>query len=82
MKEMSVNVYIRALVVVIVGSFLAFALALFLAAGTFRWIAGWLFLILFFGFVIIISIWLLKHDPSLLQERLTGLRRVDQSAGE
>jgi protein-S-isoprenylcysteine O-methyltransferase Ste14 len=58
--------------------FVAFALALFLPAGTFRWIPGWIFLILFFGFVVIISIWLLKHDPDLLKERMTGLRRSDQ----
>ncbi len=82
LKEMSVNVNISALVVVIVGSILDLALTLFLPGGTFRWIAGWLFLILFFGFVIIVSVWLLKHDPAFLQERLTGLRRPDQTAGD
>jgi len=77
---MSVNINVRVLVGEIVGLFVVFALALFLPAGTFRWSVGWLFLILFFGFIIVMSIWLLKHDPALLQERMTGLRRPDQSA--
>lgn len=72
------NVNIKNLVAEISGMFVAFALALFLPAGTFRWIPGWIFLILFFGFVVIMSMWLLKHDPDLLKERMTGLRRSDQ----
>ncbi|MDD1752808.1 MAG: isoprenylcysteine carboxylmethyltransferase family protein, partial [Methanotrichaceae archaeon] len=59
--------------------FLIFALALFLAAGTIRWIAGWCFLVLFFGFTIVISLWLLSHNPGLLQERMTGLRKLQAS---
>ena len=78
MKEVSANFNIKGLVAQILGLFIAFALALFLPAGTFRWVAGWCFLILFFGFVVIISLWLLKHDPGLLQERMTGLRRPNQ----
>jgi len=78
LKELSANFNIKGLIAQILGLFIAFALALFLPAGTFRWVAGWCFLILFFGFVVIISLWLLKHDPGLLQERMTGLRRRDQ----
>ena len=78
MKEEAVNVNIKMLLAEILGMFIAFALALFISAGTFRWIAGWCFLLLFFGFVVIISLWLLKHDPGLLRERMTGLRRPDQ----
>ena len=63
-----------------VGLFAGIALALFLAAGTIRWIAGWCFLILYFGFVIIMSLWLLKNDPSLLQERITGLKKPNREA--
>ncbi|MEZ4614758.1 MAG: hypothetical protein R2867_04470 [Caldilineaceae bacterium] len=33
-----------------IGFFAAFALALFVPAGTVAWPAGWIFLILFFGF--------------------------------
>ncbi|MDD1752351.1 MAG: hypothetical protein LUQ38_04595, partial [Methanotrichaceae archaeon] len=59
--------------------FSVFALALFLAAGTIGWIAGWCFLVLFFGFTIVMSLWLLRHNPGLLQERMTGLRKLQGS---
>jgi protein-S-isoprenylcysteine O-methyltransferase Ste14 len=54
-------------------------LALFLFAGTPSWPAGWIFLILFFGFVFGLSLWLLKHNPALLAERLVIIRQ-DQPA--
>jgi protein-S-isoprenylcysteine O-methyltransferase Ste14 len=60
-----------------VGCFALFALALFLPAGTLAWPAGWLFLALFFGFYLAITIWLVRHNPALLQERLR-LRTSDQ----
>jgi protein-S-isoprenylcysteine O-methyltransferase Ste14 len=66
------NFNFRLLVAELAGTFVVFALALFLSAGTFKWIAGWSFLILFFGYAIISTPWLLKHDPDLLQERITG----------
>ncbi len=53
-----------------VGFFVLFALALFLPAGTFAWFAGWAFLLLFFGFYIAVTLWLYKHNPGLMQERL------------
>jgi len=65
------------LVVQIATLFLVFALALFLPAGTIAWLAGWCFLILFFGFVVAISLWLLRHNPGLLQERMTGFKCPD-----
>jgi protein-S-isoprenylcysteine O-methyltransferase Ste14 len=64
----------------IVGMIIVFALALFLPAGTLVWPAGWLFLLLFFGFVIALSLWLLKHNPALLTERMTGIGKPDQKA--
>jgi len=70
----------RLLMTELVGLFAFIALALFLAAGTIRWIAGWCFLILYFGFGIIFTIWLLRFDPSLLQERLTGLKKPNREA--
>ena len=77
-KEGSVSVNVRMLLAEFIGLFVAFALAMFIPAGTLRWVAGWGFLLLFFGFVAIVSLWLLKHNPGLLQERMTGLRRRDQ----
>ena len=54
-----------------------FALALFLPAGTLTWINGWIYIVLFFGFFIGVNMWLYKHNPGLLQERMS-LGRSDQ----
>jgi protein-S-isoprenylcysteine O-methyltransferase Ste14 len=54
-------------------TFLVFALAIFLPAGTTDWWAGWTFLGSFFGFSVALTLWLVKHDPGLLLERLSGL---------
>ena len=50
-------------------------LTLFLPAGTLAWPAGWIFFSTFFGFVLFLSGWLLRTNASLLEERLTLLRR-------
>jgi protein-S-isoprenylcysteine O-methyltransferase Ste14 len=59
------------------GTFVAFALALFLPAGTLAWPAGWIFMALFFGFYLLVTLWLYRHNPGLLQER-TRLGTPDQ----
>ena len=64
---------VKQLAVQITGMFLVFALVLFASAGTIRWPAGWCFLILFFGFVIALTLWLRRHNPALLTERMTGI---------
>ena len=74
------NVNVKMLVGQIVGLFVVFALALFIPAGTIAWPAGWIFLVLFFGFVVTISLWLLKYDPGLLKERMSGTIQADQKA--
>jgi protein-S-isoprenylcysteine O-methyltransferase Ste14 len=68
----------RLLTAEIVGMFVVFALTLFLAAGTVVWPAGWAFLVLFFGFIIALSRWLLRHNPGLLKERMTGIGKPGQ----
>jgi protein-S-isoprenylcysteine O-methyltransferase Ste14 len=73
---MTVN--LKLLTAQIVGMFVIFALALFLAAGTVLWPAGWAFLVLFFGFTFALSRWLLKHNPGLLTERMTGIGKPNQ----
>ena len=73
-------VNLRLLGVEIGGMFVVVALALFLAAGTVGWPAGWAFLVLFFGFVVALSLWLLRHNPDLLIERMTGVCKPDQKA--
>ena len=60
-----------------VGFFVLFALALFLPAGTMAWLAGWIFLGLFFSFFLLTNLWLARHNPGLLQER-TRLGTSDQ----
>jgi len=59
--------------------FLFFTLPLFLAAGTIAWPAGWIFLVLFFTFTVTLTLWLLRHNPGLLKERMT-MFRPDQKA--
>jgi protein-S-isoprenylcysteine O-methyltransferase Ste14 len=72
------RVNVGRLVASIAGLAVACALALFLPAGTLAWPAGWAFLVLFFGFVVALSLWLLRFDPDLLSERMTGIGRPDQ----
>lgn len=72
------QVNLKMLTLQIGGMFVVFALALFFAAGTFFWLAGWVFLVLFFGFTIALSRWLLSHNPGLLTERMTGIGKADQ----
>ncbi len=50
---MTVN--LKLLTAEIVGMFVVFALALFLAVGTVVWPTGWAFLVLFFGFTLALS---------------------------
>jgi len=48
-----------------------FAAVLFGLAGTVLWPAGWAFMALFFGFALATVLWLDRHDPGLLAERLS-----------
>ncbi len=73
---MAVN--LRTLTLGFIGLFVVFALALFLPAGTVFWPAGWAYLILFFGGNLALAIWLLRHNPELLQERMTGFGKRDE----
>jgi protein-S-isoprenylcysteine O-methyltransferase Ste14 len=49
---------------------LLFAAALFVPAATIVWLAGWIYLALFFSFFVAVNLWLLRHNPGLLEERL------------
>ena len=74
------KISIGKLIAQFVGLFVVFALLLFLPAGTLDWAAGWVFLALFFGCSIAITVWLLKANPGLLDERMTGLGKADQKS--
>ena len=75
---MAVN--LKLLTAEIAATFVVFGFALFLAAGTAAWPAGWVFLVLFLGFTVSLSLWLLRHNPGLLTERLTGIGKPGQPA--
>ena len=51
-------------------TFLVMSLALFVPAGTAAWFAAWAYLILFSVNGAAITLWLLRHDPGLLEERM------------
>ena len=51
-------------------TFLVMALAFFVPAGTAAWFAAWAYLILFSVYSAAITLWLLRHDPGLLEERI------------
>ncbi len=72
------RVRIGLLVAQIVGMAAAFALAMFVPAGTLAWPAGWAFLVLMFGYTIGLSAWLLRFNPELLAERMTGVGHPGQ----
>lgn len=55
-----------------------FAALLFGAAGTLSWPAGWLFMVLFFLSGMLMSLWLARQDPELLEERMKSLIQKDQ----
>lgn len=54
---------------------LVFAACFFGSAGTFRWPAAWLFILMYFAVAIPVVLWLRRTNPELLQERLTLLKR-------
>src|SRR5512138_989665 len=68
---------LKALVVQSLVLLISLAAALFLPAGTFAWLSGWIYLVLFFGFFLGTNAWLFRHNPALLQERMR-LSRPDQ----
>ena len=58
---------------------LALALPLFVAAGTLWYPPAWVFLALFLGAMLALILWLFRHNPALLRERMTLVQR-DQKA--
>jgi protein-S-isoprenylcysteine O-methyltransferase Ste14 len=73
------GVNVRLLVAEFVAMLLVTAAILFAAAGTIAWLAGWAFLVLMFGSSAVMYWWLVRHDPGLVAERMTGLDRSAQS---
>ncbi|HYW26002.1 MAG TPA: isoprenylcysteine carboxylmethyltransferase family protein [Terriglobales bacterium] len=65
---------LRSLVAQTVILFAVLGLVLFGAAGTLAWAPGWTFVVLYLGFSVITLGWLVRHDPGLLEERMTPFR--------
>jgi protein-S-isoprenylcysteine O-methyltransferase Ste14 len=74
--KVSVGKVIAEMVAVYVG----YALLLFLPAGTLRWGAAWVFLGIYVVVGTAMVLWLLKVNPGLLNERMTGLGKSDQKS--
>jgi protein-S-isoprenylcysteine O-methyltransferase Ste14 len=51
------------------------AAALFLGAGTLAWPAAWAYLAYLAAYGFVLTRWLLRHDPALLNERMTGFSK-------
>ena len=51
---------------------LVFIGLLFIPAGTVGWLAGWVFVTLFWGFVLLVVRMMLRNNPELLQERMSS----------
>ena len=75
-RASQVNLRLLAAQTLVVTAFLG--LALFLPAGSLAWPAAWIFLCLQLGFTAGLSLWLIRHDPELLHERMIGIGREDQ----
>lgn len=58
--------------------FCVFAVLLFGAAGTLFWISAWVFLIIFFGWAVLITHIIARDDPALLAERMKPLIQKGQ----
>ena len=51
---------------------LAMGLFLFLPAGTLQYWQAWLYLCVFFGVSVLITLYLMENDPALLKRRLSA----------
>ena len=56
----------------LIAEFAVFAALLFVSAGTVLWPAGWVFIAIFFGFALAITLWVGREEPELLAERLSA----------
>jgi protein-S-isoprenylcysteine O-methyltransferase Ste14 len=52
---------------------------LFASAGTLDWVHGWVFLAEFVAGAAAITVWLARHDPGLLKERMSGAIQKGQA---
>jgi protein-S-isoprenylcysteine O-methyltransferase Ste14 len=60
----------------------AMGLVLFVAAGTFAWPFAWIFLAQMIVISVAVGLWLARHDPRLLRERLAPLIQKEQRTAD
>lgn len=65
------NLYVKTLFSLI-GLFVATGLLLFVPAGTIRYWKAWVYLAIFMGASLFLSLYLIKNDPALLERRMRG----------
>jgi protein-S-isoprenylcysteine O-methyltransferase Ste14 len=58
------------------------AVLLFVPAGTVAWPAAWVFLIEMAAASLAVGLWLARHDPALLRERMSGVFQRRQERGD
>lgn len=68
------------LFVAVVGMMSVYGVVLFGFAGTLAWPQAWVFLIEVTVTSLAVSLWLARHDPALLAERLRGPAQKEQTA--
>jgi len=78
MREINKVVSVKQLAIQTAGTLVVFIVTLFLPAGTLAWPAAWVFLALMFSFTVAVGLWLLRFNPDLLAERMTGIGKPDQ----
>jgi len=57
-----------------------FVILLFVPAGTINWSGAWIFLIETSVISLVLAVWLARHDPELLKERMRSPIQKEQSA--
>ncbi len=72
----------RKAVIAIVRVFVLLVAATFLSAGTLRWWQAWVCLAAFFVPSSIITVWVAKHDPALLERRLKAGPKGEKEKGQ
>jgi protein-S-isoprenylcysteine O-methyltransferase Ste14 len=64
-------------IIKVIAAFIIFIALLFGPAGTLNWPEAWIFLILYSLSITLLVIWLKKHDPELLKERVSVQNKED-----
>jgi protein-S-isoprenylcysteine O-methyltransferase Ste14 len=59
----------------LLATFVVMSAAFFGSAGTIAWSRAWLYMIIQFSFWTVTGLWLKKHNPQLLKERMVFLKR-------